>query len=470
MHPRRAAHRRKGSIASHVRAFAGWLRLEARPLRGPPLRRLRPVRRWWAAAAWGARAAVVAGLPLGEHLRACLAGYERRLPVPRSALRVRIRLDDGELSVTWAEEDPELGSPGAATGAGRTWMEALASVDGPAALREVASLWREVAGLAAEGTALRAQAGAAAERFVADVEAGALPPRPGPAEAAEHLGRPPVRGPGREVLLWSAGISAILAQAWVMAVPLLVAAGRYPPVRAGERGAGLLETSLTCVFALGVSAGLAALMRGALAVAAAVERAGALDRRRTRPLAFLACIAAAAAVAAASSLPAPRSGLPPATHALLLLAVSGGAALAMRSAGLEREARGAETTLALAWDRDRTRSLGERARRLAAWVRTEEAVRDVEVRRERAQRRLAQLAHRGARAVELLARHERTRRVDRNRLSASLVAALERDRLEFVRQATARGALELLPARWRPAEAPPLPREAGSGEAGRLAG
>jgi hypothetical protein len=60
-------------------------------------------------------------------------------------------------------------------------------------------------------------------------------------------------------------------------------------------------------------------------------------------------------------------------------------------------------------------------------------------------------------AARLAAEAERHGREDLSRLAQSLVAALELDRYEFIRQASARGASELLAPRRRKASESPAP-------------
>jgi hypothetical protein len=67
----------------------------ALPKRKAP--RLDPVRRSWIVAAWQARAAVRAGMPLDDFLRARLARYLVELPVAANRLPAAIAIDDGRI-------------------------------------------------------------------------------------------------------------------------------------------------------------------------------------------------------------------------------------------------------------------------------------------------------------------------------------------------------------------------------------
>jgi hypothetical protein len=140
---------------------------------------------------------------------------------------------------------------------------------------------------------------------------------------------------------------------------------------------------------------------------------------------------------------------------LLLLAVPLAASLVERAVRREVEARAAELDAALAWDRERARTLGERIRRLEEISWAEDETRALEARRDAARRRLREVNARAIEAARLAAEAERHEREDLARLGQSLVAALELDRYEFVRQASARGAHELLAPPRRKMPEPP---------------
>ena len=115
--------------------------------------------------------------------------------------------------------------------------------------------------------------------------------------------------------------------------------------------------------------------------------------------------------------------------------------------------------------------LGERARRVeeVAWAKGRVA--DLERRRERARGRLDHLARRAANAARLVAMAYERDRKNRDRLTRSLIWALERDRYEFLRQATARGATDLLAGWKHPGETrPTAEQDAPAPAVGRMAG
>lgn len=429
-----------------------WLGLPVDPpLRRPALQRLRPVRRSWPVAVWQARAAVLARTSLDEYLRARLAWYSAHLPVVRSRLPVHVEVAGGE--IVWGPWEGPVSAP---TGEGAdAWAAALVSLEGPSILRETQELRARLASLDARSDAARRRAVELSERFAADVADGKLAAAPRLEDTAEQLGRPPVRSPGRELGLASVAITALLTEAWAIALPALSATGRSPPTVTGALRPETIEAVLTCAFALGISVGLLALALLTLRAAEAfVREATAAARRRVHVTALLAGILGAAGAVAAATLPAPRSGLPPPSHAFLLLSISAGTALLLRGARRERDERAAEAAAALAWDRERARALGERAQRLEELVWAEAAMREVDGLRQRTSTRLDQLVRRSTAAARLVARAEELARSDRLRLAQSLLGALERDRYEFVRQATARGATDLLPEQWNPPAEP----------------
>ena len=296
----------------------------------------------------------------------------------------------------------------APTGEGAdAWAAALVSLEGPSILRETQELRARLASLDARSDAARRRAVELSERFAADLADGKLAAAPRLEHTAEQLGRPPVRSPGRELGLASVAITALLTEAWAIALPALSATGRSPPTVTGALRPETIEAVLTCAFALGISVGLLALALLTLRAAEAfVREATAAARRRVHVTALLVGILGAAGAVAAATLPAPRSGLPPPSHAFLLLSISAGTALLLRGARRERDERAAEAAAALAWDRERARALGERAQRLEELVWAEAAMREVDGLRQRTSTRLDQLVRRSTAAARLVARAE----------------------------------------------------------------
>jgi hypothetical protein len=239
----------------------------------------------------------------------------------------------------------------------------------------------------------------------------------------------------------------VLAEAWAIAVPLLVLAGAYPPALSGPNA---LESSFLLAFSLGASVGLLALGYAAVGAAEGLSQsASPHGRRRLASFTIVLGLVAAVAAARAASLPSPRSGIPPPSHAVLLLALPAAAALAVRRAQREAAARAQERAAEGAWERERAIHLGERARRVEELAWAQSAANAAQRRLERARRRSRELARRADDAARLLASAARRERKEQLRLAQSLLAALERDRYEYLRSAAARRTTE--PAAGRPA-------------------
>jgi hypothetical protein len=357
-------------------------------------------------------------------------------------------------------------------------------VEGPAVRQEAAELEVRLAVLDGAADAARRHGEELSRRFAADVAAGILAAPSGVEATAEQLGRPPVHGALPQLCLGAFAAAAFCAEAWQVALPLLRAADVDPARLAVEAARRPIETAFAALFALGVSAALFGLAHVGLDAAVAASR-GEGDRLRRRALTVAASAATviAALVAAALGGIEPRGArMPVATYVLLLLAVPLATAIALRRVRADSARREAEEAAALEWDRERARTLSERARRLEEldWVDEEE--RDLERQREAARRRLREISARAMAAAHLAEEADRQERAALAMLAQSLVGALEQDRYEYVRQASARGTAELVTPRRRkmpearaasPAEAPtPSPASLAVSspvEAGRLA-
>ncbi|HEX9049959.1 MAG TPA: hypothetical protein VF841_05440, partial [Anaeromyxobacter sp.] len=218
--------RRPTDVAPH--RFARRLRALLEPAdaalpKRKPLR-LDPVRRSWLVAAWQARGAVRAGMPLDDFLRARLARYLVELPVPASRLPVAVGIDDGRI-VARAAATP---APVPAAEPGDHWAAPLGSADGPSARHEVSELEVRLAVLDGQIDGARRRTEEIAHRFASDVAAGIVAAPPGVEATAEQLGRPTVRGTGPRAALVALAVSALGAEAWQIAVPLLAGAGLDP--------------------------------------------------------------------------------------------------------------------------------------------------------------------------------------------------------------------------------------------------
>jgi hypothetical protein len=439
-----------------------------------------PVRRSWVGAFLQARVGVRAGMTLDDFLRSRLARYLAGLPVPRARLPLTVDVDDGQLSVRPGAE-PAPAHP-VADGV-EPWLAPLVGVEGPAVRQEVAELELRIAMLDGEIDAARRRTEELSRKLAADVAGGIVT---GPAvlnATAEQLGRPPVRGAAPRLLALGFVAAVLAAETWQVAQPLLRSGG----IDAENLGAEALrrpaEVAFASVFALGVAAGAFALARTGLAAALALSL-GDADERRRRWLAAAALgsgLLAALIAAAVAALPDPRQGPhpPAAAFVLLLVAVPLAAALVSHAARRDEEQRAGELTATLAWDRERARALGERARRLEelSWSEDDEAA--LGRQRDAARRRLKEINARAVAAARIALETERRERAALSRLAQSLVGALELDRYEFVRQASARGAHELVTPRRRKVADPrpafdettaPVAAPVSAGvEAGRLA-
>jgi hypothetical protein len=440
-------------------AIARWAR-SAMGLGGdPPLRKARPprhdpIRRTWLGAFWHARIAVRAGILLDDYLRSRLACYLASLPVPSARLPLAVEVEDGQLAVRpLAAPAPDRSA------AADAWLDPLVAVEGPAIRQEVSELEVRLALLDGQVEAARRRSAELTQRLAADVAAGIVT---GPAEVnatAEQLGRPTVRSHAPRTLALGFAGAALAAETWQVARPLLRAAGVDPSAVGTEVLRRPADVVFAAVFALGVAVGLFALAHVGIVAALAVFKGAVDDRRRpSLGVAALGAVSLASLVAVAvAALPPPLDGSQPPAEAfvLLLLAVPLAAALVVRAARRADELRDQDLAAALAWDRERARALAERQRRLEELDWAEEGERALERHREAARRRLKEVNARAVTAGRLAAEAERSERADLSRLAHTLVGALELDRYEFVRQAAARGAQELVaPRRRKPAPEP----------------
>jgi hypothetical protein len=449
------------------------------PLRRPRPLRVEPVRRSWVGAFWQARIGVRAGMTLDDFLRSRFARYLAGLPVPRARLPLAIDVDGGQVVVR-ATAEPS--SAPAARDDVEPWLAALVALEGPAVRQEVAHLEVRLAMLDGEIEAARRRADELSRKLGEDIAAGIVAGPPEVNATAEQLGRPPVRSAGLRTVAVGFAASALAAETWQIGQPLLRSAGLDPANLAADATRRPAEVALASVFALGVAAGVFALTHVGLRAAASLVAEGP-DARRRRWLgaAALGAGALAALIATAvAALPRPAAGAHPsaAALALLLVAVPLAAALVLRAAEREQDQRALDLAAALAWDRERARALAERVRRIEELSWAEDDEHALEAQRDVARRRLRDVNVRAVTAARHAAEAERRERASLSRLAQSLVGALELDRYEFVRQATARGAHELIAPRRRPGAEPrpsfdeataPVAAPVARVEAGRLA-
>jgi hypothetical protein len=440
--------------------------------------RIAAVRRSWLAAFWQARVSVRADVTLDDFLRSRLTRYVAGLPVPHARLPLEVTVDDGQLVALPADGSRSVKSLPASEPSPpaeddlQRWLAPLVALEGPAVRQEVAELEVRLSVLDGEIAAARHRTEELTRCFAADVAAGAVAAPPAIEATAEQMGRPPLRSGLAHVVLVAFAAIAFLATTWQVALPVLRAADLDPSALPTAFERRPFEVAFVALFALGVAAGLFALADAALGLGTRLFR-GEDDPRRRRILAGAACAAVAFSVAIGGALAALRpvpAHVPDWAFVLLLLPLPAASALLLRLARADAERRAPEVAAALAWDRDRARALTDRGRRLEEieWAAAE--VQDLERRREAARRRLQDMNARVIEAARLGAEAADRERADLARLAQSLVAALDLDRFEFIRQASARGAAELIAPRNHkiPAGAPAAFDADAPAEGGRL--
>ncbi len=450
--PNRTTREQPPPISEVRRRIRAWLRLRlaADPaLPRPRALRLEPIRRSWLGAFWQARISLRAGVSLDDYLRSRLARYLSALQVPRARLPLWIDVEDAQIVAGPHEAERRDGAP---AGVGDGWLGALVVAEGPAVRQEVSELELRLAQLEGDADVARRRAEELARRLAADVSAG-LVPAPSSVEATpEQLGRPAVRSPLPQLALLAFAGLATLAEAWQVAVPLLRATGLDPSALSAAAARRPLELAFVAVFGLGIAAGLIGLAHCALGALDALATAPGDDRRRGWhwAAALGSALLAVLVALALATLPAPAGALPAWSSAVLLVAMPVGVTLVLRAGHALAERRSDELYAALLWDRERARAISERARRIEEISWTQELERDLERQREAARGRLRDISARASAAARLAETAAQRERSTLSRLAQSLVSALELDRYEFVRQATAQGADALLAPRRRP--------------------
>lgn len=469
------------ALAQRVKALVAQ---EGAPRRRRRGKRIEPVRRSSIAAAWQAREAVRSGMTLDDFLRARLARYVAALPVPTAALPLQVAVEDGQIAAR--PVDAPRAAPAADGPDG--WIAPLVAAEGPAVREEALALEVRLATVDGELEAARRRTEEISRRFSGDVAAGLVAAPDGVDATAEQLGRPAVPGAAARSAVAGIAVAAAIAQTWQIAVPLLAGAGVDAGAIEEELARRPGEVVSVLLFALGVAAALFALARAGLAAADALARGEGEPPRRRWLAATAAGAGALSAVVAGAVAALPRSveahgAASGAALALLLVAVPVGVALLLSAARRREEARAAQEAAALAWDRERALTLAERGRRLEELEWAREELRGLERQRDAARRRLRELNARAIAVGRLASEEVERERAALGRVAQGLAASLELDRYEFVRQATARGAAELLqprrrrapearPPAYEPAPAPPAVAAVtavGGVEPGRLA-
>jgi len=408
------------------RLSAGFSFPARRRLLGPP--RLKPVRPNLVSAFFSARLALRCGVSLSDYLQHRLAQRLGALPVVPSQLPFTFGVEEGGNLVARPLLGPSSPSP---------WLESLLRDEGEAALAPHIQLARaEVARLTAQRDDQKLHVEEAARRFE-EASQGALLADPRDEASARRMGRPAVPPPlGLALHLFA----ALLMLAWTfeLSLPGLRAGGL--PVRAllGEFERDPVNALALALFGMG--AGLTLFVLAARVLARASEA-----RRAPWPL-LLSAGSGLLAVGLAASVGGPPAlargagaAFGRATLFLLALALPLSAAFLVRlGRGLERE-RTRALEAVRAWHEFHYRSYAELSRLSAVATEAQGVLARLEAERGAALRRLQGLQERVARAERQAADGAVAEQEGLARIAHGLLAALEQDRYEYLRQASARG-------------------------------
>lgn len=428
---------RNGTATTPARLASSSLRWLTRTFRAsreqvrPPRRpHLAPPRPRWLSSFLTARVAVQAGASLESFLRQRLASRLAALAVPPSRLPVRLGVEGGAIQAQPSEPAPPA------------WLAAFARAESAAEhASELQHGQAEAARLAALVEAQRARA-EAEERELEAAIGGAELADPSDELHARRMGRPGVPAP---LGLWLqlAGGVFLASTAWQLAPPCLALAGVDPrhAFTAGlERdpagvGAGL-ALALGAVTALFLLA-LAVAEGGARLLDAAGPRRSALGALGAAALASGLALALTAARAAAGR-PTDDAALQRAL-AVLTLALPLVAAQLVRAGRRLEAARRDAMAAARGWDDAHQRTYQALSRRAARVAEAQRRLQELEEARAEVLDRLQALRRRAATTQRLAADLADADAQDMARLAQGLLAALELDRYEFLRQSAARG-------------------------------
>ena len=415
---------------------------------------LKPRRTSWFSSFRAARLAVRAGIAPEDFLQHRLSRQLGALPVAPARLPFALSIEGGAVACRPAEAAPPRAP----------WLDAFLRAEGSAALGpEIQLAHADVAHLAARIEAQRGRFEDMGHELEETARATDLADPDDDAQA-RRMGRPPVPLPfGLALQLFA--LSLLLAETWQLAVPCLEAGGirtRDLPAELHRNPAGIV---LGSIFALGASVSLFVLahlaFRRSLDLFEARSEAA---RRAWRAVASLAASALAAAVAwsIASLRPGQQRsidlGYTRLTLFLVALAIPITTAWVLRLARRLQDVRSAALALACAWDQEHYRSLMELSRRSAALAEEEKRLAAFEAERAAALRRLHALQQRVATAERLAADAAEGEAEELARLAQAIVAALDLDRYEYLRQVAAQGVAVQRPK--GPAAAPTPVREA----------
>jgi hypothetical protein len=394
-----AEHRRQGA----TRRAARLARREAR----------QALPRSWIEVETSARLAVRSGLHLEDFLRFRLARYAARLPVPLESLPFDVGVEDGEPVVRMRTARP---------------AKTAAAPEPPPAVREAAAA---VARCTERAATARARADQLTREIADDLAAGRLPGRPDAVDASpEQRGRPPVPHPAPLLALRAIVLLLVVAAAYRLACPALLAAGLPTGDLTGAFGTAPFAAGLSMLFGLAAAVAMVAFLDQA------VDRArelfdGATPERRHRLVGAAGggALALATLVVLSAVLPGPVG------EPLLLVVVPLAAVLVARRASALQAGRAAVAAAALEWDRARARDATERARRGECLTAAETGRAEAEAALAEACRQLRAVEQGAAESAQAEAQEAAMARRRLERLGESLASALEIDRYVFLRRA-----------------------------------
>ncbi len=440
----------------------------------PKYKHVKPLARTPIASWWRSYLAVGAGVKLEDYLRFRLAYYLSELPVPVSELPLQVTVEQGKVvareGYPGVPDLSELTSAAAEALEPKTetegWLAPLVELEGPVAAQELQTAKEELDRLTMQAN----EQAVRVENLLRDLDqaiSSGKAAAPQVVEATpEQMGRPPVPSNAGVVGIYAFSALLLLAQTWQFAVPYLAASGIDTLHLGVEVRRNPLGIVLGAVFSLGAATSLFVFAHVALRRGLDLYRGEADKRRRlwvALSLAGAALVASVTAWLIGSLRPSIEAATAlfqygvPARAArlaffLLALIVPLAVACLLLLAQLLENEREQALRAARAWDVERFRTLTERVRREELLERAERERVHLELERQAAQARLRTLNHRSVEARRAAQEVAEARRVDLRNLAASLVAALETDRYEFIRQANARGNPALLEV-----EPPPAP-------------
>jgi hypothetical protein len=429
--------------------LATWLSAlreqRARPAPAPRIPRrpkLRARGSSWLSSFSSARLAVRAGIALEDFLQHRLARHLAALPVPPARLPVVLRIEEGG----------EISSTSAPSRQRAPWLEAFLRAEGPAAFgHEIQMAQADVARVAARIEAQRRRVDEVGRKL--EETAGATEiADPADEAQAKQMGRPPVPPPiGLGLYLFAMGL--LLAETWQLGVPCLEAAGIRTHDLPGELHRNPLGVGLASLFALGGSVSLFLFAHVALRRGLELFEAQPEARRRLWSGVAGAAVAAVA-IAMAWSVAGMRPGANRPVHVgyaratlfLIALVIPATTAYFLRVARRLEEVRAAALSLARAWDHEHYRSYADLSRRAAVLAEEEAQLALLEGNRAAAMRRLRALQQRSAAAERVACDAADQEEHELAMLVQAIAAALDVDRYEYLRQASAQGhALERRP-------------------------